>query len=535
MPAPANDNWASATVVAGGSGRTTGTNVLSTAQAGEPANNGKTVWFKWDSTDNKAFFFSTVYDSTTGSPGAPLLRTVVRVYTGSAVNALTEVTYLFGGTWNQYYAGWEFGSFVSFHAAYDHTTSTPTTYYIRVDGVAGTEGVFPLTWGLYYPLKNAACDDCPSFLAPTDYVCQAVQSIPSVLSAQTVAFGSGTNYPAGKYYVAYCGGAFMNADPTSALHINGDVWVVYYDSGGISKTITQFLYNGGTAAIPLSGTTAAMQFTSQGDAEDDARCASAQFDHTGGTISVDYADYIVYPTSQGYSDDADGSPNPVYGLYRLIPKYAFVTACANWVTVGTSGTCTFTIANNGSSTWSNVSATLDTAGGISGSSTVSGITMAGLSSQNITLTFNCSTPNVTATLRLSSSQFPADVVFTIFLGPVLTMPSFPTSVGPGGFGSCSGRQFYGGGTSITNSGFWQYTGTQGLATIVFNSGVGGVNASCVLTGTLTENFTVACLTTGSIGTWHIQKPLVTTPTNLTITLSDASATLAMLNFNITVN
>ncbi|MFN2614598.1 MAG: Ig-like domain-containing protein, partial [Actinomycetota bacterium] len=83
---PANDAFGAATTLTGGSGSVAGTNVGATKQTGEPLHagnaGGRSVWFDWVAPGNGTIEFDTLgsnYD------------TLLGVYTGSAVNALTAV------------------------------------------------------------------------------------------------------------------------------------------------------------------------------------------------------------------------------------------------------------------------------------------------------------------------------------------------------------------------------------------------------------------------------------------------------------
>ena len=85
-PAVANDAFANATALSGASGSVTGSNGGATKEPGEPAHagnaGGASVWWRWTAPSS-----GTVTVSTTGSAIATLLG----VYTGSSVSALTEV------------------------------------------------------------------------------------------------------------------------------------------------------------------------------------------------------------------------------------------------------------------------------------------------------------------------------------------------------------------------------------------------------------------------------------------------------------
>ena len=91
--APGNDDWANATPISGASGSASGTNVErhgrrpaspSTPQVADAVTaTGKTVWWKWTAPASGNYVFDTA--------GSALEDTVLGVYTGSSVAALTEV------------------------------------------------------------------------------------------------------------------------------------------------------------------------------------------------------------------------------------------------------------------------------------------------------------------------------------------------------------------------------------------------------------------------------------------------------------
>ncbi len=121
-----NDHWADAIELTGGKGNTTAWNAFATPEAGEPMEKGKrTLWWKWTAPAGKTKVLFHTYGSE--------FDTILGVYTGTAVDALTEVAYdddRGGKT-----------SFVSFDV-------TPgETYYICVAGYRGNQrGAVELTW-----------------------------------------------------------------------------------------------------------------------------------------------------------------------------------------------------------------------------------------------------------------------------------------------------------------------------------------------------------------------------------------------------
>jgi hypothetical protein len=93
LAAPANDNFASAQVIGGSTDfDVLGSNVLATKEPGEPNHagdpGGASVWFRWTAPQSDPVILSTCNPPQDGSIGA---LTLLAVYTGAAVNALTPV------------------------------------------------------------------------------------------------------------------------------------------------------------------------------------------------------------------------------------------------------------------------------------------------------------------------------------------------------------------------------------------------------------------------------------------------------------
>jgi hypothetical protein len=121
-PPPANDNFAAASTLNGSSASTTGTNVNATKETGEPNHGGntggKSIWWKWTAPSS-----GNVVIDTDGSN----FDTLLGVYTGSAVNALT----LIAGDNN---GGPSLTSRVTF------AVTAGVIYRIAIDGMGGVSG-----------------------------------------------------------------------------------------------------------------------------------------------------------------------------------------------------------------------------------------------------------------------------------------------------------------------------------------------------------------------------------------------------------
>ncbi|HEX2269886.1 MAG TPA: DUF4214 domain-containing protein, partial [Pyrinomonadaceae bacterium] len=138
-PAPGNDNFSAAQVVTGCAGTTTGTNVGATQESGEPNHSpdgrggARSVWYQWMAPTSGSA------QVTTAGSG---FDTVLGVYTGNAVNALTPV-----GKNDDVDPGVTLTSSVQF------TATAGTVYRIAVDGFdnnnsGGDIGAVTLNWSL---------------------------------------------------------------------------------------------------------------------------------------------------------------------------------------------------------------------------------------------------------------------------------------------------------------------------------------------------------------------------------------------------
>jgi hypothetical protein len=135
--ANSNDAFAYASTLPGSVGSRTGTNVGATAEAGEPAaesysgpNN--TVWYRWTAPASGPAEVDTCTNTN--------FDTMLGVYTGTAVNALTTVATNDDSCGSQ--------SKVTF------TATAKTTYMVQVDGYKGAAGPFTLSWSLQTPPSN---------------------------------------------------------------------------------------------------------------------------------------------------------------------------------------------------------------------------------------------------------------------------------------------------------------------------------------------------------------------------------------------
>jgi Lysyl oxidase/Concanavalin A-like lectin/glucanases superfamily/Immunoglobulin I-set domain/Immunoglobulin domain len=126
---PPNDNFANAQAISGSSGSVPGENFNATKESGEPnhAGNagGASVWYAWTAPSTSPVTFDTCLSD---------FDTLLAVYTGNAVNALTAIAS---------------NDDVSTNNPRSRLTFTPVTgtvYYIAVDGKNDVQGNLTLRW-----------------------------------------------------------------------------------------------------------------------------------------------------------------------------------------------------------------------------------------------------------------------------------------------------------------------------------------------------------------------------------------------------
>ena len=137
--APANDPFASPAAISGASGTIAGTTVNATREAGEPTplsawgTKGKSIWYSWTAPASGTAVFTTQGSIKSGS-NSTAMDTLLAVYTGSSLNALTVKGANDDASSN---AVW---SQVSV------SVTAGTTYRIVVDGYNNTSGATKLNW-----------------------------------------------------------------------------------------------------------------------------------------------------------------------------------------------------------------------------------------------------------------------------------------------------------------------------------------------------------------------------------------------------
>jgi hypothetical protein len=150
---PFNDNFTGAQLLGGEAGQVASTSHDATKEVGEPAHagapGGASVWFQWTA-DREG--------SLTVWTNVPSFDTVLAVYTGGAVGALTEVA-----SNDNYGAGMASRVTVPVDAG--------TTYRIAVDGAGAASGAFRLRW------RQGPVNDFFADAAPVEAPSGSVQGV----------------------------------------------------------------------------------------------------------------------------------------------------------------------------------------------------------------------------------------------------------------------------------------------------------------------------------------------------------------------
>ena len=164
--APANDNFANATVITGDTGTASGTNVDATDEATEPPNSGggtRSVWWKWTAPSTGFFTVDTI-----GSD----FDTVLEVFSGSTLETLTSLA-----------SNDEDPGGNSPQSSLKFSATTGTDYYIAVTGYEAAVGAITLNWGVAPPAPVGEVGVYKSSVKETFYYQDAADSAtPSAFS-----------------------------------------------------------------------------------------------------------------------------------------------------------------------------------------------------------------------------------------------------------------------------------------------------------------------------------------------------------------
>jgi hypothetical protein len=408
MP-PANDNLADAVDLGNAtSGSVTGSNVGATSQAFEPYQNGRSVWYFWQSAAMTTppngdyaiatatrMRFATRYNPGQASPTD--FRTSLVVFKAK-VWPITGAGDLQLVTAANRYAHWEDQTEVVFD------TMPGDRFFILVDGAmkdaGGTlvpdEGNFTLWWEQWAENKILGCGTC----APSDADGECLGTLNAdPYATRELTYPASGNAAAGTYVLRYCGGAWNYRSGWSVGRIppTGDQnWT--QGTGGAPPLEAGYFFSwryrssGANAFghftennIPNSGSNTYGTpdgYFSAALAESALGCQRVTFKHDGtGPILLRWTDNQL--------DDNSIGPNgpPVFSLFRPVLRITPLYACSTKVSAGVYDV-SFTVRNQSDVAFTGVSATCLLAGGVTASTTA---------------TFDVLATQITFTLRLAIS------------------------------------------------------------------------------------------------------------------------------------
>ena len=411
MPS-ANDNFANASSISGANGNTDGSNIGAGVEAGEPSGT-NTVWWAWTCPDNDDYYFET-----RGNNGTTFtdFKSAVKVFTGSAVNALTEMSYLMNQSAG-FGNGFEFGSFVAF------TATAGTVYYIRVDGRGGATGNIFLQWNTFVAARLGNCSNCPVDFQSEDCV--------GSLQITDVTFGTPTppyawqqtyypfgsfNAAAGVYKILYCGGAYKDY-----FNVFWRMW------SGSGYCCDRTVLGSDLLSCGESST------DTRASVEEECACGTIFLPcHTGGEIGILWPGSSTLPF---YTHGVDkGTPNlPRFQLiFNPLTISMLAPAGCGISGSGTSWSLSINVQNLSVIAWPGVSFALQNSGGISGASAAVTSDLAANSTTSgigpITFTADPTSGLITATIQVSLCGVVAfNLTFPLY--PVVALSYYATTTG----------------------------------------------------------------------------------------------------------
>lgn len=539
MPAPTNDLFISATPISGVEGEISGANTGATAEAGEPANAGRTVWYRWTapvelspvvpgtppSPGNpgspgyggrrirRVFFFSTRHHhGSTRNPAAPL-KTVLQIFTGTSLGDLTEITY-FAESQPRNFAGWEYGSQVQF------SPEPEQNYYIRVDGDGGAQGDFLLWWGKFRLQAINPCEERPLNLGVGE-VCAAVLNLGDgfFFGVQTEQFPqSFGSHLQGNYVVHFIRGAWLSYEP-------GMRWSTIPPLGNFDW---QQIW------IDIPGRR--LEFSANREerltyveAEYLNLCAETRWHHPGGDVTLYFYDPGRENANANFIDAT--YQNPMFALYRVTPVFQEAGASVFWSS-GNRFRGTFKIQNLTRSDWSGITVTMLAQGNIASPSAPVNFAVNALqTAATAEFQFDITPAGNTAaqvTLRLNNGGLDTFRDMTWDITPVIQLTLL--HIIPNGF--CGGSAVVGTTFGLSNSGFCQ---TRDLkATITPLSGADRIyDTSCGVTNVISPFDQIYPLGGGALAFIFRPQPATNHNVKVRLQLSDGPVNHGTFEFDLT--
>jgi Zn-dependent metalloprotease len=273
---PANDNFANATTITPTSGTTTGSTTGATRETGEPGHwtgsspspGTASIWFKFTAGSNGPATITTCNSN---------FDTILAVYTGNAVNALSRVVDNDdNGTGACSETNGNLRSRVTFAAV------SGTTYRIAVDGFSTNKGAVTLNWTIPAAPAPTGISGTVTAAGTGTPIAGALLAVLKTsdfsLAGSAVADGSGnysTQVPAGSYYLYLLDQAANHESgffgpPTTVVVTNGNMVdtdpTMARSRGAITGTVSQDSPAGTVAntwALTVNSSTGALEIAVQ--------------------------------------------------------------------------------------------------------------------------------------------------------------------------------------------------------------------------------------------------------------------------------
>ena len=223
---PPNDNFVNAQVLTGNSGTVNGTNRFATKETGEPIHSpddfpsGKSIWYRWTAPNS-----GTVTMTTAGSD----FDTLLAVYTGSAVNALTLPGANFRND-DENNPGGILTSRVQFSAV------GGTVYQIAVDGYGGDQGSVTFNWSLPGGTPTPTPTPTPGVVQFSSSTASVTEAPNTTVKVDLLVTRTGTTSAAAS--VKY---ATSNATAIDRSDYEAAAGTLQFAAGETQKTITVFI------------------------------------------------------------------------------------------------------------------------------------------------------------------------------------------------------------------------------------------------------------------------------------------------------
>lgn len=275
------------------------------------------------------------------------------------------------------------------------------------------------------------CAECPPTVGvgvPGCPLATVTIDVADLSTANPFIYSFGT-FPAGKYLVRYCRGAWADTGKASPWTVNETSNTETGKSVDISLP---------TGIVDFVGNPSPDGYANQDAAEAAFACLRAKFNHDGGDISLRFMDDTpIY-------DDINGTPPIRFGLYKVNLGMRIASVCAVWQPGDVSAAVTINWVENDGVDWTGVVMKIDYPGG---SITSSSFNVAAYGSGSTALVIPTTTPVVSLTITFQHS-LSDDQAIPYMLSPLFGLES---NFGSGDFavfgpytnaGICSGQKRY---------------------------------------------------------------------------------------------